>query len=340
MELKRAALLGCGPRAAEHAAAYRSVTRGRLVAACARRLSHAESFAREHGIEQGYDDARQMLERERPDVLHIVTYPDQRVALMTLAAEHGVPVVIVEKPIAIQGEDWSRVAALASQTTTRFVVNTQLHFHSRLVAFRDDVTQGRIGEVRFIDASAGASILDQGVHLLELAHAFAGDATPSRVFAQMSGAAELDTPQPSPDASAAAIEFEGGVRAAMVTGEIAPRIAPTEPFYLQKRIDVYGSRGYLHWTMFGWERFTQADGSTSGSHDYFAEDELGQAALTDAAFALLDGTRNDHPTRIERSLVEFNVVLGAYVSALRRIPVELPCDPPDGLIDALRHELA
>ncbi len=279
-----------------------------------------------------------MLEVERPDLLHIVTQPDQRVALMTMAAEHQVPVVIVEKPIAIEGEDWAQLVALASATSTRFVVNTQLHFHPRNAELRRDVSEGRIGEVRFIDASAGCSILDQGVHLLELAHSFAAYATPKRVFAQMAGVAELDTPQPSPDISIVAVEFDGGIRAEMVTGDIAPRVVQTEPFYLQKRIAVYGTRGFVHWTMFGWERFTEEGGYESGAHDYFAEDDRGQAALTDAAFGLLDGA-DEHATGIERSLLEFNVVLGAYVSALHRKPVPLPCDPPDSLVAALRDAL-
>ena len=78
------------------------------MAACARTREHAERFCLAFGIERGYDDAATMLEAERPDLLHIATDPGQRVALMTLAADHGVPVVIVEKPIALEAEDRSR----------------------------------------------------------------------------------------------------------------------------------------------------------------------------------------------------------------------------------------
>ena len=86
MGLRRAAIIGCGPRAAEHLAAYALVHRGRIVAACARTLSHAQGFCREHAIEQSYDDATRMLEVVQPELLHVVTQPDQRVALLTLAA--------------------------------------------------------------------------------------------------------------------------------------------------------------------------------------------------------------------------------------------------------------
>jgi predicted dehydrogenase len=281
-----------------------------------------------------------MLEVERPDLLHVVTHPDQRVALLTLAAEHAVPVVVVEKPIAIQGEDWRKLATLAATTRTRFVVNTQLHFHPRLSALRNDVEEGRIGETAFIDLSAGSTIADQGVHLLELAHSFARSAPPTTVFAQVAGAAELRSAQPSPDQAIATVTFASGVRAHLEVGRGAPRVAPDAPFYMQKRIAVHGSRGFIHWTMFGWERFTAEEGYASGAHDYAAEDVAGQAALTDAAFRLLEDEGEPHATDIVRSLTEFNVVLGMYVSALRRVPIDLPCDPPDGLIGSLRQALA
>lgn len=340
MELRRAAIIGAGPRAAEHAGAYGRVKRGRLVAACARTLGHAEGFAERFHLEQAFDDAERMLASVRPDLLHVVTQPGERVELLTLAVEHRVPVVIVEKPIAIEGEDWRRIGELAAAADTRIVVNTQLHFHPRMVALRDDVQSGRIGELRLLDVSAGSTMSDQGVHLVELAHAFTGFAEPTAVFAQVSGAAELDTDQPSPDRVFAAIRFADGTLAHLMTGDTAPVVAPSEPFYLQKRIAAYGSEGFAHWTMFGWERFTGPDGYASGTHDYAQEDEAGQAALTDAAFALLSDPAASHPTRIERSLAEFNVVLGAYQSALRRAPVALPCDPPADLIGSLRRALS
>jgi hypothetical protein len=82
--------------------------------------------------------------------------------------------------------------------------------------------------------------------------------------------------------------------------------------------------------MFGWDRNTRSEGYSSGTHDYFIEDEFGQAALTDSAFALLEGDSEPHPTRADRALVEFGVVLGLYLSALERRRIALPLDPPDG----------
>lgn len=280
-----------------------------------------------------------MLETERPDLVHLVIAADQRVPLMTIAAEHEVPVVIVEKPIALQGEDWRQLVELNSWSPTRFVVNTQLRFHERNVALQRAVADGRIGDVRFIEASAGSTILDQGVHLLDLSHWYGGSAAPSRVVAQLSGGAGLSAVEASPDVSVMALEFDNGVRSQITTGRTAPRISVGAPFYLHKRIAVYGTHGFVHWTMVSWERFTADGGYAHGTLDYEQEDDRAQAALTDAAFASMDPDAEAHPTALEWSLVQFNAILGAYVSALRREPVDLPCYPPDGLIEALRSLL-
>jgi len=218
------------------------------------------------------------------------------------------------------------------KSETNFVVNTQLHFHPRNLELKRNVAEGRIGEIRFIDISARSTILDQGVHVLELAQSYNGFAAPTSVFGNVSGAKNIPTHQPSPDVAEAAITFENGVRAQLLCGAIAPSN--------YKRISVYGTRGFVQWTMISWERSTPEGGHESGTHDYGAEDVLGQAGLTDAAFDWVKDPNNLHPTRLERALVKFNIILGVYASALQNAPISLPFEPPDGLMDALKSRLS
>ena len=66
---------------------------------------------------------------------------------------------------------------------------------------------------------------------------------------------------------------------------------------------------------------------------------LGRGALTDAAFEWAADANKPHPTRLERNLQQFNVILGGYVSALDGRPVDLPFDPPDGMLEAFKERL-
>jgi hypothetical protein len=109
--------------------------------------------------------------------------------------------------------------------------------------------------------------------------------------------------------------------------------------YHHKRIAVYGTRGWVHWKMTGWERFSETDGYASGEHSYPEQDDRAQAALTDAAFEWAADETKLHPTRLERNLQQFNVVLGGYTSALEGRPVDLPFEPPDGMLEAFKQRL-
>jgi len=335
----KSAFLGCGGRARGHANAYQYVQNGKMVALCDLDEERLESFGNDFGIEKRYADIHEMLDKEKPDLLHIVTPPTLRVGLMTIAAEHEVPVAIVEKPIAIQGEDWRQLNELREKSKTNFVVNTQLHFHARNLELKSDVAEGKIGDVRFIDVSARSTILDQGVHVLELGHSYIGGVAPVSVFGNVSGANTIPTRQPSPDVAEAAITFENGVRGQMLNGTVSPKVIDSDSPYAHKRISVYGTRGFVQWTMHGWERSTPEGGYESGSHSYGEEDVLGQARLTDAAFDWVKDENNLHPTRLELSLIQFNIILGIYVSALDNVQVSLPLDPPDGLLDTLKARL-
>jgi predicted dehydrogenase len=336
----KCAFLGCGPRARGHARAYQTVKRGQIVAICDFDDKRRNDFGDEFGVATRYTDVHEMLDTQKPDVLHIVTLPSLRVELMSLAAAHNVPAVIVEKPIALQGEDFRQLQELDATSKTLFCVNTQLHFHARNLELKRDVEEGRIGEVRFVDVSARSTPLDQGVHVLELAHSYNGFDAFTRVFGQVADGAELASGQPAPGMAVASLNFANGVHGMLVCGTCAPMAtASVENRYAHKRIAAYGTDGFVQWTMGGWERRTLAGGYESGSHDYGIEDDLAQGRLTEAVFDWLLDDRKPHPTRLERSLAQFNVILGVYVSALRAEPVDLPFDPPDGLLASLRARL-
>jgi predicted dehydrogenase len=342
--------LGCGPRARAHAKAFEFVQKGEIGAICDINEECLKAFGHEFNIDPShwYTDAQEMLTREKPDVLDIVTAPTIRVNLMQLATENGVPVAIVEKPVAVQGDDYRLIKALEETATTRFVVNTQLHFHKQNLELKQLVAEGGIGEVRFLDASARSTILDQGVHVLELAYTYNGNVSPVRVFGQVSGAENLVPKmglppgvgyQPSPDIAEAAITFENGVRAMLLSGHIAPEVGDNPIIYAHKRIAVYGTKGFVHWTMHGWERFTPEDGYESGDHDYAYEDVRAQARLIDAAFDWADDERKLHPTRLKRNLEQFSIILATYASALTARAINLPFNPPDGLLATLQAHL-
>lgn len=337
----RSAFLGCGPRARGHAEAYARITRAQRVAACDVDEARLNRFADDFAIPHRYRDAAEMLERERPDLLHVVTNPNLRVPLMTLAEEHGVPAAIVEKPIALDATDFRAITELSRRARTKFVVNHQLRFHPKVRELCRDVAEGRIGAVRLIDASARALLAEQGTHITDLMFAFQGDRTPASLFGQVSGARRLADTHPAPEMAQASLALADGARGVIQCGTNAP-VVPEAPgsIYMHKRIAVYGTRGYVEWRMEAWERLTLDGGYEHGRHPYAEEDLLGQAVLTEAVCDWLDDDARPHPNNLTTSLAEFDVLLALYASALRRAPVALPFTPAEDLLPALRATLA
>ena len=346
----KTAMLGCGRRARGHADAYRFVKRGKLAAICDMDKERLNTFGDAFGISSRYTDLDAMLEKEKPDVLHIVTSPvipgsNERIRypLMKQASDHGVPAAIVEKPVAVEGKDWKQIAGLAEETQTKFVVNTQLDFHPKNLALKKDVVEGRIGEIRFIDASARSRTAEQGGHVLQLVSAYIDNARPLRIFGQISGSENLNFApggHPSPTHAVGHALYENGIHVSLAFGTAFGQMVSDDPgIYGHKRVFVAGTKGFVHWRFSGWERSTVDGGYESGSLNYGEQDVVAQGNFTEAIFDWLDDANNVHPTHLKQSLIESNIILGMYYSGMTNEIIELPFEPPDGLMDTLREKL-
>ena len=343
----KTAFLGCGGRARAHANAYRFVTRGKIAAICDMNEELLNSFGNDFGISSRYTDLDEMLEKEKPDVLHIVTAPvlrgtNQRIrySLMKQASDAGVPAAIVEKPIAVESEDWKQIAGLAEETETKFIVNTQLNFHPQNLELKADVAAGRIGEIKFIDASARSTPVDQAPHVLQLVSSYIDNSRPVRVLGQIAGNEQLDSAQPSPMHAAGHVMYENGLHVSVAFGTGMGTLASdSESTVAHKRVFVVGTKGFVHWRFSSWERATPEAGYEGGPLNYGEQDTVAQGNLTEAVFDWLDDEKNEHPTHLKQSLAEFNLLLGIYYSGITNEIIDLPFEPPDGLMDTLREKL-
>ncbi len=343
----KSAMLGCGGRARGHANAYRHVNGGKLAAICDMNQELLNKFGDDFDISSRYTDLDEMLEKEKPDVLHIVTAPvlrgsNERIrySLMKQASDHRVPAAIIEKPIAVESEDWKQIAGLADETKTKFVVNTQLNFHPKNLELKRDVADGKIGDIKFIDASARSTPVDQGPHVLQLVSSYIDNSRPERLMGQIAGRDHLESAQPSPMHAAAQVIYQNGLHVSLAFGQgMGTMASDDQGIYCHKRVFVVGTKGFVHWRFSSWERSTQDGGYEGGPLSYGEQDVLAQGNLTEAVFDWLDDEKKEHPTHLKQSLAEFNLLLGMYYSGITNEMIDLPFDPPDGLMDMLREKL-
>ena len=348
MDKCRSAIVGVGGRARMHALAYRLISRGELVACCARTDPRRAAFAEEFGI-PWYGEVTKMIRAEKPDLVHLVTPPSTRVELMTLVDALGVPACIVEKPIAYEARDWKALVALEARTKTKFGVGAQFRYHPDLTRCREALRSGRLGEVRFLEASAVGTICDQGVHVVDWAMSLIDDSPPVRVFGAASGAKNLaHAKHPSPDTTVAQLLFRNGVYGMWNLGSSAPRVLDDPAYYKHCRVAAYAERGHVLYEEFGRWEIVSPEGVERGHADncrygpeqgWIAGNHRAQANLTEAMYDWLEDEGKAVSTNLKRSLQQWNAVLGLYASTVWRRPVDLPFEPPEDLWERLGRAL-
>ncbi|MDE0465168.1 MAG: Gfo/Idh/MocA family oxidoreductase [Caldilineaceae bacterium] len=339
----KCAIIGVsGGRANGHADAYTHIPRGQLACIATRNRANREAFGQRWNVDARYTDYREMFEREKPDLVHVNTPPNVRLEVMQAAEAAGVGVLIIEKPLAIQAEDYLAIRKFAESATVKVAINHQLHFHPRRSQLQDLVSDGAIGDVRLIDASARMNMAYQGTHVLQSVAAFHSQGEPVSIFAQISGANGLQEGRKqhyAPDATLATIRYRDGASTLLRCGTNGPYVLTgDERVNVHKQVTVYGTDGHVHWSMWGWETAIRGK-HERGSHNYPDEDILGQAAMTEAAFDWLEDDSLSHPLNLDAALLDFHILLKAYMSGLNRREETLASDLQPRLIEALRLTL-
>jgi predicted dehydrogenase len=167
-----------------HVAAYHALPQAEVVAACDIKPDVLETFRATWGAAlpdvRTYLDYRELLEKERPDILSVVT-SDHRHAQITIdAAEAGVKAILCEKPLATTIAEAERMIATCDRTGTALTVNHSRRWTPHWNGLRALVGEGRpLGPVRRIAGTwAGnrAMLFRNGGHLIDTINWFAGAA--------------------------------------------------------------------------------------------------------------------------------------------------------------------
>jgi len=342
MKTYRAAIIGCGHRAPAHIEAYQHIPNASVVACCAPSAHRRDPLAARYHL-KAYSDPREMIRVEQPDIVHLVTWPDTRVELMTLVSELGVPLCTTEKPLAAAVQDWRALCALEQNTRTKFAVCHQVRWQPDLVRCQEALRSGRLGKVLFLDISAGMNIAGQGTHTLNYGMALAGDLPVERVFANASGWDAADPGHPGPATSEAYLTFTGGLRGLWTSGYTSPRCGDPATTWQHVRVAAYAERGRVLFEEFGrWEIMgpgVEERGSYGGMEEHGRNNLLAQAGLHQAMFSWLENDRQVPGTSLAQSLQEWKVVLAMYASALERRPITLEgFEPHNDLVERYREE--
>ena len=143
--LKTIALVGCGRISKRHVQVLEAIPELRLIAVCDLNESRARETAEPLGIHY-YLDALEMVTKEKPDIVSILTDSGSHPALASLLAPL-VSVVVVEKPMALTLEDADLLIETCENHGTRLFVVKQNRFNPPIQQLKQAVDKGRFGKM-------------------------------------------------------------------------------------------------------------------------------------------------------------------------------------------------
>jgi predicted dehydrogenase len=192
MNATKIGVVGAGWPAVQHINGFRKLREIELVLcdADAKRLEHA---AKEHHIEKTFVSYAEMLEQARLDAVCIAT-PNFLHAQMTEAALARGLHVLCEKPMAMNALEAQRMAAAAERAKKVLMIAYKMRFERENQYLKQLIVDGELGNIYFARAawvrrrgipgmggwftdktkSGGGSLIDIGVHVMDLALWFMG----------------------------------------------------------------------------------------------------------------------------------------------------------------------
>jgi len=207
--------------------------------------------ANEFSIKNHYPDYRELLDREKPDVVDICTPPQTHPEIVKAAAERGIH-VLVEKPVALSWRDTCEIEKAVRQSGIKFSVIQNYRYFPQIIKVRERVRQGYLGNIVTVHGLGlisfpgrwtrsrwlyhpGGTLYDYGPHLIDLI-LWLNESRPVRVYA--AGGDISGGKMGFVNYAQVTIEFENNAIATADISWLTGTLALT--------IDVHGTGGHIY----------------------------------------------------------------------------------------------
>lgn len=336
-DMLRVGIIGCGkPWRSEGSTGFgmsRDHGRGYLAAGCRIvaladvKRENAEAYQADIGGDAIYEDYREMLAKEKPDVVSVCTWIGLHEEMVLACAEAGVRAVHCEKPIAPTWAAAKRMVEACERSGTQLSFNHQRRFDPPYVALRKMLREGRIGEVKRIEMQCD-NLFDWGTHWFDMMFFYNEQQPAEWVLGQVEPTGgNLIFGVKVEGQSVVSLKFANGVRGLMMTGYESEWGAMNR---------VTGDEGVIEIGATGWDKlrvwskgqpfWEEIDTAppANGSPDAATGTV---AAILDVVGSLQSGREPELSGR--KALMATELIFATYESARRGGRVNLPLDVED-----------
>ncbi len=186
MKTYRAAVIGCSRMGAfidhevidyhaltlprSHAAGFCAEDRTDLVACSDLRTDVMEEVGTQYGVpgERQYTDYREMIQKEKPDIVGVATQAEPRTEIVIYAADHGVKAIYAEKPMAASMDEADAMVEAVERNGVAFNLGTNNRWHPGHDKMKEIIDSGELGPLRTLIIYNNQTLFNKASHNFDL----------------------------------------------------------------------------------------------------------------------------------------------------------------------------
>ncbi len=339
----RAAVIGTGGISANHIHGYLASGRYEVVALADLNVdAMAEKNARFDIAPVHYTDGREMMEKERPDVVSICTWHKGHAPWTAAAAAFKPQAILCEKPMADSVGAAEQMMVVCRRNDVKLAIGHQRRFLPAYTLAKELIACNAIGEVNLIQSLGGDGLPNYSSHQTDMYRYLLSDDECVWVM----GNIERKTDQHEratriEDRAMAVFQFAGGPRA-MILSDLVPNH--------YQGAQIYGSDGMISITTESLQILNAKSGGRWEEHvpdgKFYSVEELGSrfewqegaAAQADELADWVEGKVDAHRGQGEHGYKALQMIHAVYESARMHEKVDMPLqtrvNPLDLMIDS------
>ncbi len=204
-----------------HTPAYLASPHTELVAGADPHDEQRSIYAERWGLEgHVYADYRELLDKEKPDIVSVCTSARPRAEIVETAANSGVTAIWAEKPVALTLAQADRMVEVCAANGVTLAVNCARRWNPHYASARELIMAGEIGEVLQVTAYYLCGLSHNGSHGIDAMRFLAADGNVRWVFGEIeSDEAAFGEEDPQGNGYLA---FDNGVRGFLRSIECGP----------------------------------------------------------------------------------------------------------------------
>lgn len=218
MSLFKVGIIGCGGRGKGHTAGYAASQDAEIIACCDPVKENAEAVAKQYNIPRIYEDYKEMLKTEKPDIVSVCVWTGLHLPIVVAAARSGVKGIHCEKPMAVTWGDAKKMYQVCVDNNVMITFCHQRRFGASFIKAKQLANSGIIGQLHRLEGYC-PNMFDWGTHWFDMFFFYNNDEPAEWVIGQINCEQEGTAfAVPIENHGTSYVKWKNGVYGMLITG--------------------------------------------------------------------------------------------------------------------------